>query len=273
MSPASSATRPCGKLGAATIIPQILASKLTGTADSRLERGRSDSGEEAFTLAILLAEALGMDEFRSRVKIYATDIDEEALNQARQAVFTSPQVAEVPPALLHKYFDQQGDRYALHKDLRRAVIFGRHNLVHDVPISRLDILVCRNTLMYFNAELQTRILARFHFALNDGGFLILGKAETLLINSHLFVQVDLKRRVFPKCPMATAARLRIPARADREGRRLLTAGCRCACPKWRWTHRPRAGSGGQPGDCWRWQTNGRASLFRLTPRDIGTPFL
>ena len=140
------------------------------------------------------------------MKIYATDIDEEALTQARQATFTSAQVMDVPPALLHKYFDTLGGRYALNKELRRAIIFGRHNLVQDVPISHLDILLCRNTLMYFNAEVQSRILSRFHFALNDNGFLVLGKAETLLINSHLFTPLDLKRRIFVK--VSTGSRRR-----------------------------------------------------------------
>src|SRR5256885_411574 len=80
------------------------------------------------------------------------------------------------------------------KDLRRSVIFGRHDLVQDAPISRIDILVCRNTLMYFNAETQGRILDRFHFALNDRGALFLGKAETLLTYNNTFAAIDLARR-------------------------------------------------------------------------------
>ncbi|GAC1470712.1 MAG: hypothetical protein NVS2B14_17260 [Chamaesiphon sp.] len=87
-----------------------------------------------------------------------------------------------------------------HKDLRRAVIFGRHNLTIDAPISRIDLLACRNTLMYFNAEAQARILARFHFALNEGGFLFLGKAEMLLTHTNIFTPIDLKVRVFSKVP-------------------------------------------------------------------------
>ena len=80
-----------------------------------------------------------------------------------------------PSALLQKYFDRQDDRYVFNKDLRRSVIFGRHDLNQDAPISRINLLICRNCLMYFNADAQDRILARFQFALVDGGVLFLGK--------------------------------------------------------------------------------------------------
>jgi two-component system, chemotaxis family, CheB/CheR fusion protein len=156
------------------------------------------SGEEAYSMAILLAEALGPDEFRARVKIYGTDVDEEALTEARQAMYSSRSVEEVPPALLQKYFDQHGDRFVFNKELRRSVIFGRHDLIQDAPISRINLLACRNCMMYFNAEAQARILARFQFALADGGLLFLGKAETLLTHSGSFAAVDAKRRIFTK---------------------------------------------------------------------------
>ncbi len=84
------------------------------------------------------------------------------------------------------------------------MIFGRNDLIQDAPISRLDLLVCRNTLMYFNAETQARILDRFHFALNDGGCLFLGKAEMLLTHGAAFTPVDLKRRIFVKAPRVAA---------------------------------------------------------------------
>ena len=154
------------------------------------------SGEEAYTLAILFAEVLGVEAFRERVKIYATDIDEEALTQARQANYSPRQVSGVPLPLLEKYFEPVGGRYNVHKELRRAVIFGRHDVLQDAPISRIDLLLCRNTLMYFNTETQINALARFNFALNDTGFLFLGKAEMLFTHANLFVPLDLKRRIF-----------------------------------------------------------------------------
>ena len=158
------------------------------------------TGEEAYTLAIMLAEMLGPAEFRDRVKIYATDVDEEALGHARHGSYTEREVLGIPAELLERYFEPSGDRFVFRKDLRRSVIFGRNDLVQDAPISRIDLLVCRNTLMYFNAETQARILSRFHFALSDAGVLFLGKAEMLLSHGALFVPIDLKRRAFRKAP-------------------------------------------------------------------------
>jgi two-component system CheB/CheR fusion protein len=160
------------------------------------------SGEEAYTLAILLAEALGEQKFRQQVKIYATDADEEALATARQGSYTPAQVQPVPQELLDKYFEQNGERSVFRPDLRRCLIFGRHDLVQDAVISRIDLLVCRNTLMYFNGETQAKILARFHFALNRNGFLFLGRAETLLTHNNSFRPVDLKRRIFQRTASA-----------------------------------------------------------------------
>ena len=176
------------------------------------------SGEEAYTLAMLMAEALGIEEFRQWVKIYATDIDEEALTQARQAIYTAKDVQTVPPELGQKYFEPIGNsRFIFRHDLRRSVIFGRHDLLQDAPISRLDLLVCRNTLMYFNAEAQARVLARLHFALNDTGYLFLGKAEMLLTHVNLFSPIELKHRIFIKMSAANLRdRLLVMAQAGDE---------------------------------------------------------
>ncbi|MEH2121872.1 CheR family methyltransferase [Nostoc sp.] len=156
------------------------------------------SGEEAYTLAMSMAEMLGIEEFRQRVKIYATDVDEEALNQARQAMYSAKDIQAVPDELRQKYFEILGNWYVFRSDLRRSVIFGHHDLLEDAPISHLDLLVSRNTMMYFNSETQGRILARFHFALNDTGYLFLGKAEMLSMHSRLFTPLDLKNRIFTK---------------------------------------------------------------------------
>ena len=184
-----------------TILPRVLENKPSGEP-IRVWSAGCASGEEAYTLAIILAEALGPEEFRSRVKIYATDVDEQALTFARHASYEAKQLEGVPPALVEKYFERQDGRYIFRKDLRRLVIFGRNDLVQDAPISRIDLLVCRNTLMYFNAATQAKILARFHFALSDAGYLFLGRAETLLAHSESFAPVDLKRRIFTKVPKA-----------------------------------------------------------------------
>ena len=187
---------------AQAIVPQIMAEK-NPHDPIRVWSAGCASGEEAYTLAMVLAEALGLEAFRQRVKIYATDVDEEALTQARHASYSTKALQPVPAALREKYFETSGDRGVFRPDLRRTVIFGRHDLVQDAPISRLDLLVCRNTLMYFNAETQTRILARFHFALTDQGFIFLGKAEMLLTRANLFTPVHLKHRIFAKVPRPT----------------------------------------------------------------------
>ncbi|HEX2189239.1 MAG TPA: CheR family methyltransferase [Longimicrobiaceae bacterium] len=173
------------------------------------------SGEETYTLLILLAEMLGAERFRERVKIYATDVDQDALARARSGVYRPEDVEAVPPELRDRYFDHDGGRFTVRADLRRFVIFGRHDLVQDAPISHLDLLVCRNALMYFNAEVQGRIVGRFHYALDEGGLLFLGKAEMLRSHGNLFTPVDLKSRLFAKVPRATLSdRLHALRRSD-----------------------------------------------------------
>jgi two-component system CheB/CheR fusion protein len=178
-------------------IPRIIASKPAGGA-IRVWSAGCATGEEAYTLAMVLSEELGVEQFRARVTIYATDLDEDALNAARHGAFTDRQIESVPPRLLDKYFDYGGQLHSLRKELRRQVVFGRQDLINDAPISRIDLLTCRNTLMYLNAETQTRVLNRLHFALNAGGFLLLGRAETLMAYGHAFVTVDRKRRLSRK---------------------------------------------------------------------------
>ncbi|HEY3604226.1 MAG TPA: CheR family methyltransferase [Sporichthyaceae bacterium] len=179
------------------IIPALLQAK-PADRPVRVWSAGCASGEEAYSLAIALAEEMGVDEYRARVKIYATDVDEDALAAARQATYDTALTRGLDAEILERYFEPVGQRYAFRKDLRRSVIFGRNDLVQDAPISRIDLLVCRNTLMYFTAEAQARILGRFNFALAPGGVLFLGRAEMLLSHSGLFAPIDLKRRVFRK---------------------------------------------------------------------------
>jgi two-component system CheB/CheR fusion protein len=190
---------PAWEFLASEIIPHLVSDKPPGEP-IRVWSAGCASGEETYTLAIVLAEAFGIDEFRQQVKIYATDVDEDALTQARQATYPARAVSGLTPELLKKYFEPVGTQYNFRSDLRRAIIFGRHDLIQDAPIPRLDLVACRNTLMYFNAEVQARVLARFHFALNDRGLLFLGKAEMLLTHTSLFVPMNLKHRVFTKVP-------------------------------------------------------------------------
>jgi two-component system, chemotaxis family, CheB/CheR fusion protein len=178
------------------VLPPLIEARKHETI--RLWTAGCASGEETYSAAMLLAEVQGRDQFRDRVKIYATDVDEAALNEARAASYTEKQVSSVPEPLRTRYFTQENDRFVFDRDLRRSVIFGRHDLVQDAPISRVNVLICRNALMYFNTEAQSRIIARFHFALADEGVLFLGKAEMLLTHAALFSPIDLRRRIFRK---------------------------------------------------------------------------
>src|SRR2546428_8611768 len=175
------------------LVPRIVARD----GDIRIWSAGTSSGEEAFSAAILFCETLGEASFLDRVKIYATDVDEESLSKAR-AGYSAKELESLDPDLKERYFDHQGERFVFRSALRRSMIFGRHDLTQDAPISRLDLLICRNTLIYFTAETQGRILARFHYALDDDGYLFLGRAEMLLTHAALFTAVDLKERIFSK---------------------------------------------------------------------------
>jgi len=181
------------------VVPPIIATR-EASEPFRIWSTGCATGEEAFSLAMVFAEALGEDEFRRRVKIYATDVDEDALSIGRHARYSAKQLEPVPPNLRERYFEPSNSSFQFRRDLRRTVIFGRHDLVQDPPISRIDLLASRNTLMYFDTETQTRILADFHFALRDDGFLFLGKSEALVARTNLFAAVDTRRRVFAKIP-------------------------------------------------------------------------
>src|SRR6516164_4777415 len=175
------------------IVPHILSGSRPDSAIRVWSTGCA-SGEEAYSLAMVLAEQLGIEAFRRRVKIYASDVDEDALMQARHATYTASQVGDVPPELLSKYFERIDDRYLFHKDVRRSIIFGRHDLVQDAPISRVNLLVCRNTLMYFTRETR---------------------AELLLTHGELFTPVELKWRVFTKTvPQNIRELSALPERAE-----------------------------------------------------------
>jgi two-component system, chemotaxis family, CheB/CheR fusion protein len=184
---------------AGDLVPQLL--EAVDAADPvRVWSAGCSSGEEAYTVAMVLAEAMGDDEFKARVKIYATDLDDEALADARHGVYPEAALEAMPRELIDKYFEPNTRGLAFRSDLRRSIIFGRNDLVVDAPISRIDLLLCRNVLMYFTPEAQGHILERFNFALNSTGFLFLGKSEMLISHGELFSPYDLKWRVFQKVP-------------------------------------------------------------------------
>jgi len=183
------------------IVPALLL-RATPEQPLRVWSAGCAAGQEAYSIAMAFAEALGGDRVRGLVKIYATDIDEDALSTARRAWYAEREVEDVPPDLLERYFDPSeldGVRgYSFSADLRRCVIFGRHNLISDAPISRVDLLLCRNTLMYFDAALQREVVRRLHFSLAPHGFLVLGKVEMLLGHRTLLKPQDGPIRIFTR---------------------------------------------------------------------------
>jgi two-component system CheB/CheR fusion protein len=184
------------------VIPRMVAE----AAESRTLRIWSagcSSGEEPYSLAILLAEHLGERATEFQIKIYGTDVDEDVLVAARHAFYRTEQLKDVPDRLLERYFIRDGQLWRVRRDIRKWCIFGAHNLTQSPPLSHIDLLVCRNVLIYFSSALQERILARFHYAVRGGGFLFLGRSESLLARARLFAPVHLKWRVFQRLPSST----------------------------------------------------------------------
>jgi two-component system, chemotaxis family, CheB/CheR fusion protein len=250
------------------VLPELLQAKGAKTP-VRIWSAGCATGEEAYTLAIVLAEAMGVDQFRERVKIYATDLDEDALQQARVGAYDASALADVPEHLVDTYFEPAGAKRAFRRDLRRQVIFGRNDLTHDAPISRVDLLAARNTLMYFNAETQAAVVRRFHFALSYPGYLFLGKAEMLLNHSDRFQPVDLRKRLFRKTsPTIMVEAGPAPSWSDQAAReqfgdRLESSALASA---------PAVQLAVDLADKLRVANSAAEALFNLRPRDLGRPF-
>jgi two-component system CheB/CheR fusion protein len=232
------------------------------------------SGEEAYSLAIAFAEALGIEACAKRVKIYGTDVDDEALRDARAGIYPAKTVESIPSSLRQKYFEQSGTQFAFRPDLRRRVIFGRHDITRDAPISRLDLLVCRNTLMYFNVETQSQVIDRFQFALRDSGCLFLGKAEMLLSDGERFEVVSMRQRFFRRRLGAATPRYQsMPMKLDVIGtpemrevskkRQLRDLALETA---------PFAVLGIDAEGTVVLLNNQMRTMFQMTARDIGRPF-
>jgi two-component system CheB/CheR fusion protein len=161
------------------VLPDLIAQARERGNELRIWSAGCATGEEAYSLAILVAEALGDELERFNVQIFATDLDEDAVAFARRGIYPRASVASLPTELLNRYFVKLDGTYQVTKLLRRQIIFGQHDLGHRPPFPHMDLVVCRNVLIYFTAELQRRALQLFAFALRNGGFLALGKAETI----------------------------------------------------------------------------------------------
>lgn len=154
------------------------------------------TGEEAYSIAILLCEEMENRDLRIPIQIFATDIDEESLDRARRAQYPSSIVEQLPEKYQQKYFTQTGTFYKVSKNLREMCLFSPHNLIRHPPFSRLDLVSCRNLLIYLDADLQRRILPIFHYALRPNGYLFLGTSESVAGYSDLFTTLDKRNRIF-----------------------------------------------------------------------------
>jgi two-component system, chemotaxis family, CheB/CheR fusion protein len=154
------------------------------------------TGEEAYTIAILFEEALRKQKKKISVQIFASDIDEEAIDFARLGVYPESITADVDSKILQRYFSLNDHSWKVKKELRDKVIFAVQNLISDPPFSKLDLISCRNLLIYLNTESQQRVFPIFHYSLNQEGFLFLGTSETIGQYSNLFSQLDRKNKLY-----------------------------------------------------------------------------
>ena len=155
------------------------------------------TGEEAYSLAMLVAEQLALDASGAKMQVFATDIDERAIAHGRNGVYPEAIITDVPPPRLRQYFTKEKNQhYRVRKEIREKVLFAKHSLLADPPFSQIDLIVCRNLLIYLDREVQRDILQMFHFALRPGGYLFLGSSESADGCLDLFVPVDKRNRIF-----------------------------------------------------------------------------
>lgn len=185
------------------MLPAMLAARAKG--EIRAWIAACSTGQEAYTMAMLLSDVAREMENPPRVHIFASDIDEQALGVARAGMYPESVQDEVPPATLERYFVRTGKQYRVRQPLRELITFASHNLLRDPPFSDLDLVSCRNFMIYLDRAMQRQVLQRFHFSLGRGGLLFLGNAETAAAVPELFSQVDREHRIYQARVVAGAA--------------------------------------------------------------------
>ena len=177
------------------VIPRLFEGR--GASDAvRVWAPACATGEEVFSIAILLREHMDTMRAPPRVTIFATDIDEDALGAARAGRYPSALLEDITPERRQRFFTAQGDSFVVAKEIRDLCVFSPHSVLRDPPFSRMDLISCRNLLIYFGADAQRQVLPIFHYALRRGGYLFLGKSETVGRFAELFAPVDKKNCVF-----------------------------------------------------------------------------
>lgn len=179
---------------------EIVRQKQAAAAPLRIWVPGCSTGEEAYTIAIILAEIQRQyhPQAQVSVQIFATDIDEKAISLARLGIYGPESVAPMPKALLQRYFEKRENGWEIQKSLRSKVLFSKHDLTNNPPFLKLDLISCRNLLIYLNAGMQQQIIPLFHYALNPDGLLLLGKSETVGQHSDLFATTDSKNKLYQR---------------------------------------------------------------------------
>ena len=184
------------------VIPKIFENKAAGQQVRIWVLGCA-TGEEAYSIGILLREHMAKLDSPPQVQIFATDIDGRALATARVGRYRTSIEDDMSAERLARWFVREGDTYCVVKELREMCIFSQHNVIKDAPFSKLDLVSCRNLLIYLNAELQNRVIPLFHFALSPNRFLFLGNSENVTRHAKLFAPVDRRARIFRKLEIGT----------------------------------------------------------------------
>ena len=154
------------------------------------------SGEEAYSIAIILQEYMEEHGLQLNVQIFATDLDEEAIQRARAGVYAGDISEDVDPARLEKFFIKKNDHYRVSPHIREKVVFAPQSIIKDPPFTRMDLICCRNFLIYLDTEIQKRVLPLFHYSLNPGGILFLGSSESIGHLTDYFSSVDNHWKIF-----------------------------------------------------------------------------
>ncbi len=159
----------------------------------------SSSGEEAYSIAMLFYEYIQLSKrFDTEVKIFATDIHQESLDLASKGLYPADAVKDISPERLNRFFTKEGDHYHVTPSLRKMVVFAKQNILKDPPFSKIDLLICRNMLIYMNPLLQKNVLKKFHFAINENGYLFLGPSENVGFLKDSLKDIDKKWKIY-KC--------------------------------------------------------------------------
>lgn len=174
-----------------------LATTTSADDDIRIWVPACATGEEVYTIAILLREAMGARRPRPRIQIFGTDIDDRAITIARHGRYRTP-IAGVSDERLERWFIEEGDEWAVAPEIRETCVFSTHSVIKHPPFSRLDLISCRNFLIYVDPAVQDRIMRTFHYALKPGGHLLLGSSESVTRSSGLFTARDKKNRIFER---------------------------------------------------------------------------